>query len=176
MDVLFALASVAAFVAAFCHFSGLTQVIDTGAIGTTTDSEHPESETAPLQQFQRESWAGSEIRIAVADRGVGIGERLRRSEKTTNLKIRDDEHALQLVLKGNVSSKSRPNNRGQGLSILSLIAAGNGGQLRILSGRARAVVQATETRISPLPENGCPGTRVLLSLRVTSGDSGDDRE
>lgn len=112
-----------------------------------------------------------EIRIAVADRGIGIGESLRRSKPTTKITIRDDAHALDLVLRGGVTSKSRANNMGQGISNLAVIAAGNSGRLMILSGNAHAVVDSEGSRIHSNVASAFPGTPVLLGLRVSTGDS-----
>ena len=117
-----------------------------------------------------------EIRIAVADRGIGIGESLRQSKTATRMRIRDDSHALELVLQGGVTSKSRANNMGQGISNLAAIASGNGGRLMILSGNAHAVVDSENTHIHSSAKSAFPGTLVLLSLRVSTGDPEPDDE
>ncbi len=181
--------------AAFCTFSGLTFLVENGHLAPPLAADAPESETAPLQQFRKMHWGGStplvrlirrhlpglgsdsedllrtcyseivqniedhsgspiggvicaryfaklhEIRIAVADRGQGIGEHLRRSAATSKIAIRDDAHALDLVLRGGVTSKSRSGSR---------------------------------TRLNAA--SAFPGTLVLLSLRVSAGDSELDGE
>lgn len=109
-------------------------------------------------------WLSSkkEIRIAVADLGLGIGATLRRAGHDA-----DDQEALRLVLAGDVSSRSRRNNMGQGISNLALIAAGNNGHVVILSGSGMASVSHSrpEPRVDGL-DPGFPGTAVVLSLRV----------
>lgn len=115
-----------------------------------------------------------EIRVAVADRGVGIGEHLRGALSAPGCAIRDDVHALELVLRGNVTSKSRPNNMGQGISNLATIARGNDGKLIIFSGQAHAEVDSQTTRAWHAPDRSFPGTLILLSLRVFEGDSEPD--
>jgi anti-sigma regulatory factor (Ser/Thr protein kinase) len=216
--------------AAFCNFSGLSQLAMSGTIGEVMGADHPENETAPLQQFNRSSWGGStpiarlirrhfpslagdseellrtcyqeiaqniedhaespiggvicarffvkqqEVRIAVADRGLGIGETLRRAKAGTSVVVRDDAHALKLVLGGNVSSKSRLNNMGHGISNMRMIAAGNRGRLIILSGAAYAIADQKGWEAFPAPSSVFPGTLVLLSLRVTSGENEHDGE
>jgi anti-sigma regulatory factor (Ser/Thr protein kinase) len=119
-----------------------------------------------------------EIRIAVADRGLGIGETLRLAKDRTNVTIDNDAHALKLVLAGNVSSKSRPNNMGQGISILGTVAAGSGGRLMIVSGKAHATVDSRGTNLVQHRDTLFPGTLVLLKLPVTATetDSAHDGE
>ncbi len=112
-----------------------------------------------------------EMRIAVADLGDGIGEVLRRSEPRTGIKVGDDRHALELVIRGGVSSKSRPNNMGQGISNLALVAQGHGGELRIFSRRASARVAAHDQVVRDLPNCEFPGTLVTLSLKVDPNPS-----
>lgn len=118
----------------------------------------------------------SEIRIAVADLGEGIGEVLRRSEPKTGIKVESDRHALELVIQGGVSSKSRPNNMGQGISNLALVAKGNGGVLQIFSRQAVAQVSASRQVVQELPGCAFPGTLVTLSLKVASAPPAQLRE
>ena len=112
-----------------------------------------------------------EFRIAVADLGDGIGEVLQRSEPRTGIKVKSDRHALELVIRGGVSSKSRPNNMGQGISNLALVAQGNGGVLRIFSRQAAALVSADRQVVRELPQCAFPGTLVSLSLKVAPAPS-----
>jgi len=216
--------------AAFCSFSGLRQVAETGMISAVANTDHPKNETAPLQQFQRMNWGGSrslihlvkrhfptmdseseeligicyseiaqniedhaespmggvmcakffaksrEVRIAVVDRGIGIANKLRLSPPTTGERVTSDEHALRLVLGGNVSSKSRPNNQGQGISNLALIARGNRGQLVVASNGAMAIATHDKPhRFEAIP-GGFPGTAVLLSLTVATKNQSEDHE
>jgi anti-sigma regulatory factor (Ser/Thr protein kinase) len=117
-----------------------------------------------------------EIRIAVADLGDGIGEVLRRAKPKTGIEVGTDAHALELVLGGGVSSKSRPNNMGQGISNLAAMARGHGGKLQIFSGNAHAMVRSSATKV--VLEANCrfPGTLVLLALQVDSEVTSNDSE
>ncbi|MCC6784241.1 MAG: hypothetical protein IT457_15470 [Planctomycetes bacterium] len=103
----------------------------------------------------------SELRIAVADRGLGIAATL----CGAGIEVRDDVEALELVLRGDISSRPRANNMGQGISNLAAIAAGNGGRLLIASQGAAAEVSAKrrEGRAKAL-RHGFPGTLVSLAL------------
>ncbi|MBI5851041.1 MAG: hypothetical protein HZB39_08425 [Planctomycetes bacterium] len=204
---------------AFCRYSGLARLVDESI---TTESRHPNSETAALQRFDRANWGGStplvdlvqrhapdvdddtidllrlcyseiaqniedharspigglacgrffrstqELRIAVADRGLGIAQTLRQAGH----EVSEDFRALELVLKGNVSSKRRSNNMGQGISNLAAIAAGNRGRLLIASHEAIAEVTSKRPsgRISRL-HHGFPGTLVSLSLPIGAGNT-----
>lgn len=107
-----------------------------------------------------------ELRIAVADRGIGIAKALR----SAGHRVGSDEDALLQVSRGGVSSKSRPNNAGQGVSNLVLITRGNLGSLIIVSGSGLLCVRHDRTRFETM-SSAFPGTAVLLALRVESGDT-----
>jgi hypothetical protein len=99
--------------------------------------DHAESPIggAPSARFFRNH---GEARIAIVDRGLGIAQKIRRSHP----EIRSDVEALLQVLAGGLSSKSRPRNKGLGVSNLAASVKACGGRLLLLAGNALAEVDA----------------------------------
>lgn len=103
-----------------------------------------------------------QIRIAIVDRGDGIGTTVRRRhpEFSTN---RD---AIARVMQGGVSAKSRPNNMGVGVSNLCAIVQH---QLK-----GRVFIVSEDTAVNRLPDSDhwtyldqpFPGTAVFLNVPV----------
>lgn len=106
-----------------------------------------------------------EVRVAVADRGLGIPNTLRR----THPEIRTDEECLRSVVRGQFSSRSLPRNQGLGLSNLAEHVRNLRGALVLASGTAILEVRAGEAE----PKHSklsypFPGTFVFFSLNVRS--------
>lgn len=105
----------------------------------------------------------NEVRIAIADRGLGIPSAIRRRHP----EIRDDCEVLRRVVVGGLSSKSTPRNRGLGVSNLAAAVRACGGRLILVAGGALAEVMAgTEVpTVTPLT-SPFPGTAAFFTLRV----------
>lgn len=103
-----------------------------------------------------------EVRVAIVDRGLGIAGTLigRRPD------ITDAQTALRKVIEGGVSSRSRPNNMGLGISNLFLLVSSSGGRMLVCTGNAWAEVRpGTSPMVGAL--QGCiPGTGVFFTLPV----------
>jgi hypothetical protein len=104
-----------------------------------------------------------QIRVAVADTGIGVGASLRARHPS----ILNDPAALRAVMAGGMTARSRPNNLGVGISTMWRIAAGNGGSFTLISNGACAYVDAGNffPRVEPTGI-AFPGTVVLCTLTV----------
>lgn len=106
----------------------------------------------------------AEVRVGVVDRGVGIAARLNeRWPDTTNSRV-----ALQRVIRGGYTSRSRPNNMGLGVSNLFALVETAGGRMALFTGDAFAEVRPG----LPTPsvedlDYDFPGTAVFFSLPIT---------
>lgn len=103
-----------------------------------------------------------QVRVAVTDRGVGIASTLRkRYPDVTNAAI-----ALQRVIAGNYSARSRENNAGLGISFLWNAVKSLGGTIFILSDDAIAQMQADGQPNIIIRPQQWPGTGVFFSIPV----------
>jgi hypothetical protein len=104
-----------------------------------------------------QSWAA----IAVIDCGVGIATSLRQAHSH----ISDGAAALQQVLEGGVSAKSRPNNQGVGLNnVATIVGRQFRGLMTLFSEDAGAATSiAAGIRTIRLPSR-YPGTGVILEI------------
>lgn len=102
----------------------------------------------------------NEVRIAIADRGLGIYTTLRRVYPDTTPKS-----ALERVLAGKFTAQSRQNNAGLGINHLKGILKNLGGQLCIISGSAMATMKPGRVDISEL-EFTFGGTAVFFTIPV----------
>lgn len=104
-----------------------------------------------------------EIRVALVDWGDGILCSLRRNHPDT----RDDLQALQRVLSGGYSAKTRPNNLGRGIDNLrSVVTDFFGGNLYIVSGNAAADLRGQRPPQYHTLSSGFRGTAVCFTLPV----------
>ena len=108
--------------------------------------------------------ASRQVRVGIVDRGIGIAAALRRGFSDTS----DSAIALERVVKGGFSSKSRLNNMGLGVSNLFSLVKSGGGHMALFTGDAYAEVHG----LMPKPlirQIGCvfPGTAVFFGLPVT---------
>lgn len=104
-----------------------------------------------------------EVRLAVVDRGATIPEVLWRRHP----QIAPSPAALRAVIRGGVSSKSRDNNMGLGISNLAAFAQTHAGRLGIVSRDAIAEVRADGRILTRSQVNlWFRGTCVFLSMRV----------
>lgn len=105
--------------------------------------------------------SSKEVRVGIVDRGVGIAQSLARQYPDT----RSSMHALQRVVKGGFSSRSRASNMGMGVSNLFLVVHAAGGRMAIVTGNAMASLRVDAA--SPLIQSmACdfPGTGVFFTL------------
>lgn len=108
----------------------------------------------------------SEIRAAVVDRGLGVGETLRRQHPGW-----DDQRCLRSILKGNVSSKSRRSNRGLGIRYLGDVVTGRAGSLLIISGSAYGERTERGNVVRALPDSArFSGTGVFFKMQIAPED------
>lgn len=201
-------------IAAFCRFSGLVYHL-TGS--DAADTDHPKSETVPLQilhgaRFQdadpvirlvrrhididrdtedylrvcineviqnvedhAKSQVGAvvcarymtqrqEVRVAIADRGLGVYETLRAKHSDT----RNSQHALERIISGGYSAMSRINNMGLGISNLCSIVDRMRGDFCVVSGDAMV---SHRRGVEHRPSHGVfnyPGTVFFFQLPVAS--------
>ena len=114
-----------------------------------------------------------EVRVAIADIGVGV---LATLSRTLPQLTRHDE-ALREALRGDSSARSTARNLGQGLKTLDRIAQRNGGQLLIASYEAVYTRDGGAAQVRGLRPR-FPGTLVSLRFKVDNelyaGDDGDD--
>jgi hypothetical protein len=104
-----------------------------------------------------------EVRVAIVDRGRGIGTTL--SNKYTDM--RDAGDALRHVLQGGYSAKSRPNNMGLGISNLSnIIVQQLHGELFIVTEDAFADGKFGRQTFSKPLNMHFPGTGVFFSIPI----------
>lgn len=105
-----------------------------------------------------------QVRVAIVDAGDGVLRALRR----THPEIHDTKTALEKVLQGGFSSKSRDTNMGLGISNLALFVRLLEGSLVIVSGDAIAETRADRpVRVQTRPGMQLRGTGVFFSMRVT---------
>jgi hypothetical protein len=104
-----------------------------------------------------------EVRLAVVDRGATIPEVL----WGRHPHLSPSQAALRAVIRGGVSSKSRDNNMGLGISNLAHFAQNHAGRLGIVSRDAVAEVRADGHVLTRSQTNlWFQGTCVFLSMRV----------
>ncbi|MCB9664966.1 MAG: hypothetical protein H6732_12700 [Alphaproteobacteria bacterium] len=101
-----------------------------------------------------------EVRVAVADRGVGL-----RATLSTHHAVPDDRAALHLALQAGASARSSLHNAGLGLDLLDDLLHSNGGSLLIASGRAAYTRNAGRTRRRVLSAP-CAGTLCVMRFRI----------
>ena len=105
----------------------------------------------------------ADVRVGIVDRGVGIGVKLR--EKYPD--VTDSSVALQRVIEGGYSSRSRINNMGLGVSNLFALVKSAGGRMAVFTGDARAeVYPGASPTVVALPFS-VPGTAVYFSLPLS---------
>jgi hypothetical protein len=105
-----------------------------------------------------------QVVVAIVDRGVGIPRKIRSSHP----EIPTASEALRRVLLGGISSKSRPNNAGQGISNLAQFSRTLGGGLWIISESAWISTREGEPLRRGEPKDWCfSGTAVFFTLRVS---------
>ncbi|MFN0131778.1 MAG: ATP-binding protein [Phycisphaerales bacterium] len=104
-----------------------------------------------------------ELRVAIVDRGRGIAASLRQQYADTTTSF----IALQRVVAGHYSSRSRPNNMGIGISnLFGLIRAAHG-RIAVFSGDALAEVHGgSSPRVDQLREGSFPGTAVFFTVPI----------
>ena len=104
----------------------------------------------------------NEVRIALIDRGEGIWNTLKRQYPD----IPNAATALQMVLKGDHSSKSRETNAGMGISLLASIVQHLKGRLLIISQNAIADTSGGNKPNVEVREWNFPGTCIFFTLPV----------
>ncbi|HTW93997.1 MAG TPA: hypothetical protein VMD30_04325, partial [Tepidisphaeraceae bacterium] len=105
-----------------------------------------------------------EVRVAIADRGIGIAASLRHRYP----EIRTAKQALEKVIGGGVSARSRPSNMGCGISNLcNVIVNVLRGELFIISGEGMADGAPGHAIRSRDFTAGFPGTGVFFTIPVT---------
>jgi anti-sigma regulatory factor (Ser/Thr protein kinase) len=100
-----------------------------------------------------------EVRLAVADFGVGVRQSLSRTTV-----VRSDIEAIRQALAAEVSGKSLTRNMGMGLTLLREIVERNGGDLLLASKRG-IMVQRNKARFDTL-KTAFPGTLAFVRLRI----------
>lgn len=105
-----------------------------------------------------------EVRVALVDRGRGIGESLRGRFPDLS-----DRQALEAVHRGNMTSGSRRGNRGLGISSIASIIRANGGHLLIASGDAILHQRPEGVSVESIgPGGSFSGTAILFSMQVAA--------
>ena len=105
----------------------------------------------------------NEIRVAIVDRGFGISTTLRRRHS----ELPNAQIALERVVEGGYSAKSRSNNMGVGISNLCAIVVNQlGGEIFIISEDGFADAKAGRSLISRTLAVRYPGTAVFFTLPV----------
>jgi hypothetical protein len=108
-----------------------------------------------------------ETRVAIVDRGVGIWGSLR----PTHPELKSDRMALEGVLRGRVTSRSRRNNQGLGLSKANIVI-GQKGRMILWSGRGVAEIAPGRKDIFD-HRIRFPGTIVFFALPLAASDAED---
>lgn len=106
-----------------------------------------------------------EVRVAIVDRGIGIGASVRSTRAQTTGSL----EALRLVIEGGFSSKSRPNNMGLGVSNLFRLIASSRGKIAVYSGDAMAEAHQGGTPRAQTVDFDFPGTAVFFTLPLSRG-------
>lgn len=115
------------------------------------------------------------VKVTVSDFGAGIPETIRRRYGQLN-----DRDAILHAIKDGVTSKSRPNNMGAGLSYLVDTVAANAGVVRIHSLSGNVVSECDNRRKMRLRSYGgtgrYPGTLIEIELdtRLFIGDEDEE--
>jgi hypothetical protein len=105
----------------------------------------------------------SEVRVALVDWGESIFNSLRVRYPDT----RDDVHALQRVLFGGYSAKTRRNNLGRGIDNLrSVVTESFGGDLYIISGQGAVDIHGRRPPRYDVLSHRFQGTAVCFTLPV----------
>jgi signal transduction histidine kinase len=105
-----------------------------------------------------------EVRLAVADFGVGIRESL-----AARVPSADDKEAIRLALQEEVTGRTSPRNLGLGLSHLHVIVRRTGGQMVIYSRRGFLRFEGGRDTFG-LANVSYPGTIVFVRLPLREGD------
>lgn len=109
----------------------------------------------------------NQVRVALADAGLGIFKTLRRQFP----ELDGAEDAMRRVLRGNASSRSRPNNMGQGINNLGLFIRRCRGSLILMSGDAACEVRHDRSEPWFAPgQFSWPGTAVFFTLPTSVPD------
>jgi len=107
-----------------------------------------------------------DVRVAILDLGVGIPRTLSRVRPEAS----DPEQALRLVVPGGVSSRSKANNMGLGISNLVDQVRGRRGEMLLMSAGAAAVLDRDGVvRYERLPID-FPGTGVFFRMAIDDDD------
>lgn len=107
--------------------------------------------------------ASQEVRVGIVDRGMGVLASLRRARPA----VKDAETALRLISRGGVSSKSRPNNMGLGVSNLFCLMDIVQGRIAVFSSDAVARSVGSSVEIERT-RTVFPGTAVFFTLPLTA--------
>lgn len=124
--------------------------------------DHAESAVgcATCARFMKGS---GQLRIAIVDRGLGISTTLRRRHTD----IPTAQAALERVVQGGYSAKSRPNNRGCGISNLCAIVVHQfQGEIFIVSEGVFADGKAGRLPVSRQLKTRFPGTGVFFTMPI----------
>lgn len=124
--------------------------------------EHARSPVGAVMHARWYRYAGN-VRISVADLGVGIPESLRRVPDYSNQA--DVDLVRRVVEVGGMTSRLNRSG-GLGLKHLSELASIRQGRMLVLSGKARVRVGADGTSSHGIP--GFPGTLVEIDIRPTT--------
>ena len=153
------------------HFCDLSEDAE-GALGVAINEvvqnvcDHAESPIGALmaaRYFQNRR----DVRVAVLDLGLGIPHTLSRKVPAAE----EPEEALRLVIKGGVSSRSKANNMGLGISnLVSQVRRRRGALLLLSSGAAATMGSDGAMRYHQAPAS-FPGTAVFFRMTVNDDDT-----
>ena len=153
------------------HFSGLSDDT-TDAIGVAINevlhntADHADSPCGAYM-CARYFTKHRDVRVSIVDMGEGISTTLSREYPEAE----DPVRALQMVFEGGFTSKSRPSNRGLGISNLVLHVCHRRGELIVASGSAIGRIE--HGRRGPIFEvlpHKIPGTAVFFRMNVDDTD------
>ncbi len=119
-----------------------------------------------LAQCYLRAGGGPEIRLAVADVGIGVRASLAPRYASGFLGSWDDQTAIGLAFTSGVTGSGDPD-RGLGLAAVADVVRAWGGSLRLRSGTADRVVGAHPSQRARLPF--FPGTQVAVCLPQAAG-------
>ncbi|HEY5997734.1 MAG TPA: ATP-binding protein [bacterium] len=128
--------------------------------------DHSGSAGVALAQCYLHAAGGPEIRLAVADVGIGVRASLAPRYAAGFAGTWDDGAALGLAFESGVTGTGDPD-RGLGLAAVSNLVRAWGGSLRLRSGTAARVVGAHPSERAGLPH--FPGTQVSIRLPHAAG-------
>lgn len=128
--------------------------------------DHSGSAGVALAQCYLHAGGGPEIRLAVADVGIGVRASLGPRYADGFPGAWDDRTAIALAFKSGVTGSGDPD-RGLGLAAVADLVRAWGGDLRLRSGMAARVVGAHPSERARLPH--FPGTHVSIRLPHAAG-------